>query len=413
MTRPIRTLLLVAASLAGLLLVAGTLATLYALRQFERRYDVPLPTSFQVARSPEAVERGRHLFTTICAQCHADASGRAAGQRMTDVPEFLGRFWTANVTSHPVGGVGAWSDAEIARLLRTGVKRDGRLAVVMPHFAGVSDADVAAIVAFMRSGDPVFAPVADRQPPIQGTVVGKLILTFVAGAEAKPLPAGPVEAPPEGPTAEYGRYLVREVIQCGDCHTAGFSGSKIESKEAFAGGFEFVGARGEKILSSNITPDHETGIGRWSEAEFVRALRTGIRPDGSIVRPPMITFRTLSEVEARAIHAYLRTLPPMHNPIARPPPEPLPAGEGAPRLFAELGCVACHGEGAAFREKLRPAAGRTTDELAQRILHPEAFNPHSPMPTFAGRIDEAQARALAEHVRAVSAALPAIVPAAR
>jgi len=342
----------------------------------------------------------------VCAGCHLDEEGRAAGKLLADVPPFLGKFYPANLTSDPGAGIGAWSDGELARLLRTGVRRNGRLAAVMPRFTRMSDDDVAALIGFVRSGDPMFAPVPVKQPPVEGTAIGKLILTFVVGADPATPPAGAVVAPPAGPTADYGRYLVREIIQCGDCHTAGFAGDKSDRPGAYAGGFELQDAKGASILSSNLTPDAETGLGKWSEAEFVRALRDGVRPDGTVLRPPMVPFRTLDETEARAVFAYLRTLPPVHNAIPRPPAAPAPAGGGADALFVSLGCVACHGEGAAFREKLRPAAGQPLEEIARRILHPEAFNPRSLMPTFAGRIDEAQAHALAGYVRAEAARLP-------
>jgi len=406
MKRPLK---IAVVSLGSLVLVLGLAlgaASLYAVRQFEARHEVPLPAAFEPARSPEALARGQHLFELICAGCHVNGQGVAAGRRMEDVPAWLGTFYPANLTRHPEGGIGAWTDAELARLLRTGVKRDGKLAAVMPQFPRLSDDDLAAVVGYLRSDDPVFAPVAERQPPVKGTLAGHLILTFVAGAKPTPPPTGPVHAPPAGPTAEYGRYLVKEVLLCGDCHSPGFAGDKSEGKEAFTGGFEFVGARGEPVWSANLTPDADTGIGRLSEAEFVTALREGVRPDGTILRPPMIPYRALSEEEARAVHAWLRTLAPVHHPIQRPPPEPAPAGDAPAARFVALGCVACHGEGAAFREKLRPAAGQPLDEVTRRILHPEAFNPRSLMPSFAGRLDEAGARALAEYVQAEARRLP-------
>ncbi|MFO0585379.1 MAG: c-type cytochrome [Anaeromyxobacter sp.] len=406
MKRPLRLVLTGVGALLLVLGLAAGAATLYAVRQFDAKHDLPLPTGFTPARSPEALARGKHLFDTICAQCHVDAKGLAAGQHMADVPEFLGKFYTANLTRHPTGGIGAWSDAELARVIRTGIRRNGRLAIVMPQFSGLSDDDLAAVVGHLRSDDPVFAPVAEPQPPIEGTLVGKLILTFVAGAKPKPMAAHPIVAPPVGPTADYGRYLVKDVLQCGDCHSPGFAGDKSEGKEAFTGGFEFVGARGEKVLSSNLTPDADTGIGRMTEAEFVRALREGVRPDGTPLRPPMAPFRTLDEVEARAVYAWLRTLAPVHHPIPRPAADAPPPGGGVAARFVTLGCVACHGEGAAFREKLRPAAGQPLDEVAARILHPERFNPRSPMPSFAGRVDEAEARSLAAHVQELSRRLP-------
>jgi len=110
-------------------------------------------------------------------------------------------------------------------------------------------------------------------------------------------------------------------------------------------------------------------------------------------------FRMLDDVELAAMNAYFRTLPPVHREIERPAPDAAPPGDDAASRFVSLGCVACHAEGALFREKLRPAATHAIDEITRRILHPESFNASTQMPTFAGRIDETQARALAEYAQ--------------
>jgi mono/diheme cytochrome c family protein len=405
MKRPLRIVLVVIASLVVLLAAAFGLAVLSAGRAFTARHDVPAP-AVTAATSPEALARGKHLFQMVCAGCHLDEHDRAAGRFMADVPEFLGKFYTANITSDREHGIGTYTEGELARLLRTGVRRDGRLAGIMPTFSGLSDADLAAVMGFvLRSGDPVFAPVAATQPRIQPSLVGKLILRFVVGVDPAPL-RGPVTAPPAAPTADYGRYLVLEVLQCGDCHSPGFAGDKARREGAFTGGFEMADARGRKIYTPNLTPDAATGIGGYGEADFVRAVRDGIRPDGHPLSPPMIRYRMLDDVELAAMYAFFRTLPPVHNPIERPVPEPAPAGTGADARFVALGCVACHAEGAAFREKLRAAADRPVEEVARRILHPEAFNPNTQMPTFAGRVDEAEAHRLAEYAQGEARKLP-------
>jgi len=247
------------------------------------------------------------------------------------------------------------------------------------------------------------------QPPVQPTLVGKLILRFIVGADPAPAPAT-VAAPARAPTPDYGRYLVLEVVQCGDCHSPGFAGDKSRKEGAFTGGFELADPRGKAIFSANLTPDARTGIGAFSGEDFARAVRDGFRPDGRLLRPPMPRYRMLDDVELAAMYAWFRTLPPAHREIVRPAPDAAPPGDDAASHFVSLGCVACHAEGAQFREKLRPAAGHAIDEVTRRILNPESFNPTTQMPTFAGRIDEAQARALAEYAQNEARKLP---PAAR
>jgi mono/diheme cytochrome c family protein len=107
-----------------------------------------------------------------------------------------------------------------------------------------------------------------------------------------------------------GKYLVTIGI-CGGCHTPNLAG----------------GRRTGGLLSANITPDKETGIGAWSDEQIIEALRNGKRPDGSDVRPPMGVFfyRNISDSDARAIVAYLRQVPPVRTtferaPVSAPPP---------------------------------------------------------------------------------------------
>ena len=399
MKRALRIVLVALAALVVVIAVAVGLAVLSAERAFTRHWDVTAP-AIAAASSPDGIARGRHLFQMVCAGCHLDEHGRAAGKFMDDVPAFLGAFYPANITSDRKHGIGAFADRDLVRLLRTGVKRDGRIAGVMPRFTGLSDDDVAALLGYLRSDDPIFAPVPASQPPVKPTVVGKLILRFIVGADPAPAPAGPVAAPARAATADYGRYLVLEVVQCGDCHSPGFAGDKSRKEGAFTGGFELADARGRPIYSANLTPDARTGIGAYGEADFARAVRDGFRPDGRILRPPMPRFRMLDDVELAAMNAFFRTLPPVHRDIERPAPDAAPAGDDAAARFVALGCVGCHGEGALFREKLRPAADHTVEEVTRRILHPESFNASTQMPTFSGRVDEAQARALAEYAQA-------------
>jgi len=214
MKRALRIGLVVIAALVLVVAVAAGLAVTSAERAFSRRWEVSVP-AIAAATSPEAISRGSHLFQMVCAGCHLDEHGRAAGKFMDDVPAFLGAFYPANITSDREHGIGAVADRDVVRLLRTGVKRDGHIAGVMPRFTGLSDEDVAALLAYLRSDDPVFAPVPVSQPPVKPTVVGKLILRFIVGADPAPAPAT-VAAPARARTADYGRYLVLEVVQCGD-----------------------------------------------------------------------------------------------------------------------------------------------------------------------------------------------------
>lgn len=387
-------------SLAALLGVAalGLAGALgWASYQITRTWDLPVP-EVAAATAPAAVARGAALFRSECAGCHAGGTGRAAGRFMDDLPPFLGSFHSANLTRHPTAGVGGFSDGQLARVIRNGVLPDGQRVMVMPAYPGLSDGDLSAILGFLRSDDPLFAPEPAPQARPAPSVVGRLILAFVVGAA--PRPSAPVVAAPlRGPTAEYGEYLADQVLHCHGCHTAGFAADKLQGHGAYAGGFELVGGQGRKILTPNITPDPETGVGRWSREQLVRALRDGIRADGSAIAPPMPRFRELGDDELTAIATYLRSRPAVRNAVPRPAAEAAPTdGQGA-ALFASRGCTACHGPGAPYQDKLRAAAGHSLEEVVDRILHAEKYASGSQMPTFAGVLSLAEARALAEHVK--------------
>jgi mono/diheme cytochrome c family protein len=129
-----------------------------------------------------------------------------------------------------------------------------------------------------------------------------------------------------GPDIERGRYLVTNVGACGLCHfQAGVQGVPIEQRP-MAGGFPFPG-RDYRAVIPNITPDDETGIGKWSVEQVARAIREGVRPDGSIIgRPmPVYLYRSISDEDVMAMAAYLKSTPPVRNPVEKsrydtPPP---------------------------------------------------------------------------------------------
>lgn len=118
---------------------------------------------------------------------------------------------------------------------------------------------------------------------------------------------------------ERGTYLVQSIAACGDCHTPrDASGHHIAAME-MAGGYEFNLMPLGRPVAANLTPDKETGIGNWTDAQIIAALREGRRPDGTIIGPPMpISFyRQISDRDAQAIVAYLRALPPVRNAVAK------------------------------------------------------------------------------------------------
>lgn len=151
-----------------------------------------------------------------------------------------------------------------------------------------------------------------------------LFVVFLAGAML------PASAKTE---LERGAYLVRVVAACGNCHTPkGPDGRDLPGME-LAGMSPFDSREQWDTHSPNVTPDPETGIGTWTDEEIMRAIRDGVRPDGSIIGPPMpfVLYRELSDSDTRAIVAYLRQLPAVRNEVpASVYRVPLPPAYGPP-----------------------------------------------------------------------------------
>jgi len=118
---------------------------------------------------------------------------------------------------------------------------------------------------------------------------------------------------------ERGSYLVNTVGACGRCHTPRDAQGRPIAAMNLAGGFEFDDGLIGHVIGPNITPDRETGIGTWTEAQIVTALRSGTRPDGTIVGPPMPVdaYRELSDQDAVAIARYLHWIKPIRHVVAR------------------------------------------------------------------------------------------------
>lgn len=287
--------------------------------------------SIRVEITPERVERGRYLFHSVadCASCHSprdaskfaapfDPARTGAGFVFPKELGFPGTIVGPNITPDPETGIGRWTDGEKIRAIREGISRDGRaLFSLMPYrqFAKMSDEDIYSIVAYMNSLPPVKNPLP------------RTSLQFPVSVLNRFEPA-PVLTPPQPPSprdaVRYGEFLAG--LACIQCHSELSKGKPVQGRE-FAGGHEF--AVGQFIVrSANLTPDHETGIGSWTEERFVRRFRD----DGGLTYAsapravqanftvmPWFGFSRMKDEDLRAIYAYLRTLKPVYNPVVQHP----------------------------------------------------------------------------------------------
>jgi mono/diheme cytochrome c family protein len=296
--------------LLSLALTAGVVLTTGC-----RHAQVPLPNLPTVSSGDAATltSHGEYIVRTaaVCGHCHSGDPNHDADGPLSGGMEFrnwrLGVARASNLTPDPETGLGAWSDAEIVRALRNGQDRDGRLiAPVMPYewFHEMSDADALAVARYLKSLPPVRHEVT--QSP---NLVFRFARTFL-----RPKPAAAIAAPPEGPTAAYGAYLAQHVALCADCHTPRHGiRATADKRRLFAG--SSTPPKGFPANPSNLTPDDATGIGRWSETDFVQALRTGKTPSGREMHPfmPWHQYRRLTDDDLRALYRYLRTVPAINN----------------------------------------------------------------------------------------------------
>jgi cytochrome c553 len=274
--------------------------------------QVPLPAAPRVMAS-DAASRGEYIVrnVAVCGGCHS-ASERDPDGPLSGGREFrdwrIGIARASNLTPDNDTGLGTWSDAEIVRAIRNGQRKDGRLlAPVMPYewFHEMSDDDAFAVARYLKSLPPVRNAV--NQSPSIAFKIGKLFLG--------PKPAMSATAPPRAATAEYGGYLSQHVGLCAECHTPrGGLRSEPDKSRLFAGMAN--PPKGFPAKPSNLTPD-ATGIAKWTEADFLQTIHTGVTPDGDHLHPfmPWQQNRRMTDDDLRAIYRFLRTVPPIHNEI--------------------------------------------------------------------------------------------------
>jgi mono/diheme cytochrome c family protein len=279
----------VLSGLLALLFGAALAIGLYATYQLNRNYNRSNPVQeISVAMTPEQIAHGERLVS-ICLGCHTtDFEPPLEGQDFgNEIPLPIGTMYAPNLT--PIH-LSDWSDGEIIRTIREGVHRSGRTIVLMPveSLQFMSDDDVQALVAYLRSQEAV----EPDTPPNRYTLVGAVVgLAFDLFTRQPPV-TQPVAAPPEGPTAEYGEYLVT-IFACSGCHG-----------QDLRGGF-IPGPGGPPA------PDILTTVPAWTEEEFMTFFHTGVLPTGDPVSQDMPwqeLGRFATNDDLRAVKAYLDEL---------------------------------------------------------------------------------------------------------
>jgi mono/diheme cytochrome c family protein len=289
--------------------------------KFRTAPDVKAPEGAAV------VARGKYLADNVlgCLECHSKRDWSQPGApvipgtefgggglvfdehlRMNGAP-FPGRIQPPNISQSADDGIGAWSDGEILRAIREGVNKEGdAMFPFMPYvnFKHLADADALAVVAYLRT----IPPRAGKTAPTD--------LNFPMNFIVNTIPA-PLDRPVAGPATDAvsrGRYLVTNG-GCQDCHSPQNKGEPVAGQE-FSGGVVIEAAKYKEIgtvVSSNLTPDADTGLGKVTREQFVLMLREGKGKDGRPLNPvmPWYYLRAQSDEDLGAMWAYLQTLAPV------------------------------------------------------------------------------------------------------
>jgi mono/diheme cytochrome c family protein len=284
------------------------------------------PADIRVASTPDRIVRGKYIFQLAdCDGCHSPRdpsklylpvieARRGSGQI---IPEegLPGSVVASNITPDRETGIGTWTDGEKIRAIREGIGRDGRaLFPMMPYtmYRHMSDEDVQALVAYLNT----LAPVRNELP---ATKIDFPVNLLIQG-EPQPVTRRVLTPSPSNPIV-YGEYLATVGV-CEGCHTTGAS-------KRLAGGRKFDIA-GYSVVSANITPDRETGIGNWTLEYFLERFRrhrnvpVDLLPANTKEQFTLMPWRNLSQLPDRdlaAIYAYLMSRPPIENRVNPHPVE--------------------------------------------------------------------------------------------
>jgi cytochrome c553 len=288
--------------LVTLILTALLVLGLIGFYKLNERHDNPV-ANIQVAGTPAQIARGQQL-AHLCVKCHT-SNGQLPLSGVNFLAKFagppLGRLYAPNLT--PGGNIDDWTDGEVIRAIREGLHKNGRSLLIMGAKKALSDDDVQALVAYLRSQPATGEPT----PTNAFDLFGALFINLFDFRSAQP-PVGHVTGP-QPRTPEYGKYMV-DVIGCRACH-----GDQLQGKVD-------TGAPGPPP-GPNLTKI----VPQWTEEQFMTFFNTGTLPGGGTV--PILTLPSgfseprmpWSEVRAdttddelKAMYAYLHSLPPVGGP---------------------------------------------------------------------------------------------------
>ncbi|GAB3905687.1 hypothetical protein GCM10028803_36910 [Larkinella knui] len=280
-------------------------------------YDPPVVQDITIEATPARLERGAKIAQMHCIACHSDKNNQLTGKHISDLPGVFGTIYSMNITQDKEVGIGNWTDGELLYFLRTGLRKDGSFAGIMPKFATMADEDLKSVVAWLRSDAFPVQASKKEAPKSDFSLFAKLLANTVI--KPLPYPQQPIVIPDSTDEVAFGRYVADGLGTCFVCHSADFTKQDPLKPELtvgyYGGGNEMKTADNKPIFTANLTFDEETGIGKkYTKEQFIKAVKACVRPDGSLIRSPMFPHQ-MTDYEVGAIYEYLKTVPKIRNDV--------------------------------------------------------------------------------------------------
>ena len=304
-----------------LLIFAGVFV--FVQLSWNNKLEAPYP-DIKSSSDSMVIARGEYLVygPAHCVSCHVPMNSILdvdKGLKMSLVGGFeesipgFGTFRAPNLTPDNETGIGKLTDAQIARSIRHMVSTDGRILFPFMEYQEMSDEDIAAIISFLRSQEPV----NNEIKPTEYGFLGKALIAFGLFKAKGPEKVPPVSVKPDS-TATYGKYLANDIGNCRSCHSKiDNSGKQIGAD--FAGGFLFKPtewSQGYAFVSANLTPHKTTGIMRnWTEENFIARFKTGRIYERTPM--PWGCYSSMNESDLKAIFHFLQSLEPVDFTVAK------------------------------------------------------------------------------------------------
>jgi hypothetical protein len=290
--------------------------------------DVGEAEAITLDYTAERIERGRYLANSVmvCIDCHStrdwtkfsgpikEGTFGVGGERFDQSVGMPGVYYSKNITPF---GISDYTDGELFRVITTGVNKEGKAMFPLmpyPYYGRMDNEDIYSVIAYIRS--------LPSLESIDEESVSDFPMNFIINT----IPKKQVHEtlPSKNDVAAYGAYMVN-ASGCIECHTPVKQG-QIIPEQAYSGGREFRFPDGTTVRSSNITPDMETGLGKWTEEQFIQRFK--IYADTSITLPdtkpgdfntimPWTMYAQMDTTDLSAIYNYLRSVKPVVNEIEK------------------------------------------------------------------------------------------------